>query len=203
MIYPISWEFSWPYLLTALLVGYTLGSIPFGVIFTKWSGEGNLRNIGSGSIGATNVLRTGRKGIAAATLLADIFKGITAVFIGSFFGLDVSILAGLGAILGHMFSVWIKFKGGKGVATALGIVLILSWKTGLIVFTIWLLTATILRYSSLAALLASLTLPFVAWAIEFPQLIEFFGLLTVLIWFRHQGNIRRLLQGQEPKIGKK
>ena len=203
MIYPISWEFSWPYLLTALVGGYALGSIPFGVVFTKWSGGGNLQNIGSGNIGATNVLRTGRKGIAAATLLADIFKGMTAVFLGSFFGLDLSILAGLGAILGHMFSIWIKFRGGKGVATALGIVLTLSWETGLIVFTIWILTATALRYSSLAALLASLTLPFVAWAVASPQLVEFFSLLTVLIWFRHQANIRRLLQGQEPKIGKK
>ena len=203
MIYPISWEFSWPYLLTALVGGYALGSIPFGVVFTKWSGGGNLQNIGSGNIGATNVLRTGRKGIAAATLLADIFKGMTAVFLGSFFGLDLSILAGLGAILGHMFSIWIKFRGGKGVATALGIVLTLSWETGLIVFTIWILTATALRYSSLAALLASLTLPFVAWAVASPQLVEFFSLLTGLIWFRHHANIRRLLQGQEPKIGKK
>ena len=159
MIDPISWSFSLPYILTAFMGGYSIGSVPFGLIFTKMFGLGDIRNIGSGNIGATNVLRTGKKGVAAATLLADILKGVFATLIGIQFGPDIAIVAALGAFLGHLFPVWLKFKGGKGVATAIGIILALSWQTGFVAILVWLLTAFLFRYSSLAALLGAITAP--------------------------------------------
>jgi len=130
VIDPISWGYSWPYILTAFIGGYSIGSVPFGLLFTKMSGLGDIREIGSGNIGATNVLRTGKKGIAAATLSADIIKGVFAALIGTQFGPDIAVVAALGAFLGHLFPIWLKFQGGKGVATAIGIIFALSWQTG-------------------------------------------------------------------------
>ena len=201
MIDPISWNFSWPYILTAFIGGYSIGSVPFGLIFTKLSGLGDIREIGSGNIGATNVLRTGKKGIAAATLLADILKGAFAALVGALFGPDIAVVSALGAFLGHLFPVWLKFKGGKGVATAIGIILALSWTSGLIAIIVWLITAILLRYSSLAALFAAIVTPFAAWWLSTPQFTELFALISVLIWLKHYSNISRLLTGRETKIG--
>ena len=201
MIDPISWNFAWPYILTAFIGGYSIGSVPFGLVFTKLSGLGDIRDIGSGNIGATNVLRTGKKGIAAATLLADILKGAFAALVGALFGPDIAVVSALGAFLGHLFPVWLKFKGGKGVATAIGIILALSWTSGLIAIIVWLITAILLRYSSLAALFAALVTPFAAWWLSTPQFTELFALISVLIWLKHYSNISRLLTGREAKIG--
>ncbi len=201
MIDPISWNFAWPYLLTAFIGGYSIGAIPFGLIFTKLSGAGDIRDIGSGNIGATNVLRTGKKGVAAATLLADILKGAFATLLGKMFGPDIAVLAATGAFLGHLFPIWLKFKGGKGVATAIGIILSLSWSSGLIAIGVWVMTALLFRYSSLAALLAAIAAPFSAWWLSSPQFTELFILISTLIWIRHHSNIRRLLIGKESKIG--
>jgi glycerol-3-phosphate acyltransferase PlsY len=197
---PISWSYSAPFYLAALAGGYLLGSIPFGLILTRLAGLGDIRAIGSGNIGATNVLRTGRKGLAAATLLLDGLKGAAAVLIGGYWGPDTAILAGGGAFLGHLFPAWLKFKGGKGVATALGILLAISWPLSLIAIGIWLLMAFLFRYSSLAALTAAAAVPPAAWLIENLQVAEFCLFLTVLVWLRHADNIRRLLQGKESKI---
>ena len=177
--------------------------MPFGLLFTKMSGLGDIREIGSGNIGATNVLRTGKKGIAAATLSADIIKGAFAALIGTQFGPDIAVVAALGAFLGHLFPVWLKFQGGKGVATAIGIILALSWQTGLVALGVWLLAAAVFRYSSLAALLGAVAAPIAAWWLATPQLIEFFAIVTILIWLRHHANIKRLLKGDETKIGSK
>ena len=201
MIDPISWNFAWPYLLTAFIGGYSIGAIPFGLIFTKLSGAGDIRDIGSGNIGATNVLRTGKRGVAAATLLADILKGAFATLLGKMFGPDIAVLAATGAFLGHLFPIWLKFKGGKGVATAIGIILSLSWSSGLIAIGVWVMTALLFRYSSLAALLAAIAAPFSAWWLSSPQFTELFILISTLIWIRHHSNIRRLLIGKESKIG--
>ncbi len=200
MIDPISWGYSWPYIFTAFLGGYSIGSVPFGLLFTKMSGLGDIRDIGSGNIGATNVLRTGKKGIAAATLFADIIKGAFAALIGSMFGPDIAVVAALGAFLGHLFPVWLKFQGGKGVATAIGIIFALSWQVGFVTIGIWLLAALLFRYSSLAALLGAIAAPVAAWWLATPQLVEFFAVITVLVWIRHHANIKRLLNGDESKI---
>jgi len=200
VIDPISWGYSWPYIFTAFLGGYSIGSVPFGLLFTKMSGLGDIRDIGSGNIGATNVLRTGKKGIAAATLLADIIKGAFAALIGSMFGPDIAVVAALGAFLGHLFPVWLKFQGGKGVATAIGIIFALSWQVGFVTIGIWLLAALLFRYSSLAALLGAIAAPVAAWWLATPQLVEFFAVITVLVWIRHHANIKRLLNGDESKI---
>lgn len=200
MIDPISWGYSWPYIFTAFLGGYSIGSVPFGLLFTKMSGLGDIRDIGSGNIGATNVLRTGKKGIAAATLFADIIKGAFAALIGNMFGPDIAVVAALGAFLGHLFPVWLKFQGGKGVATAIGIIFALSWQVGFVTIGIWLLAALLFRYSSLAALLGAIAAPVAAWWLATPQLVEFFAVITVLVWIRHHANIKRLLNGDESKI---
>jgi glycerol-3-phosphate acyltransferase PlsY len=200
VIDPISWGYSWPYIFTAFLGGYSIGSVPFGLLFTKMSGLGDIRDIGSGNIGATNVLRTGKKGIAAATLFADIIKGAFAALIGSMFGPDIAVVAALGAFLGHLFPVWLKFQGGKGVATAIGIIFALSWQVGFVTIGIWLLAALLFRYSSLAALLGAIAAPVAAWWLATPQLVEFFAVITVLVWIRHHANIKRLLNGDESKI---
>ena len=201
MIHPISWEFSWPYLLTALAGGYLLGAIPFGLILTKLAGLGDGRNIGSGNIGATNVLRTGRKGLAAFTLALDTGKGAAAVLIGAYYGPDMMIVAALGALIGHLFPVWLKFHGGKGVATAAGLMLALAWPAALISIAIWLFFAMTFRYSSLAALIATLCIPPLSYWLSTPQIAEFSILITLLIWYRHIPNIRRLLNGTETRIG--
>jgi glycerol-3-phosphate acyltransferase PlsY len=193
---------SWTYGLGALL-GYLLGSIPFGLLLTQSAGLGDIRKIGSGSIGATNVLRTGRKGLAAATLLLDAGKGALAVLIGYHWSQEMAILAGAGAMLGHLFPIWLKFRGGKGVATAGGVLLALDWRIGLIAGAIWLLTALLFRYSSLAALVAAAAAPLAAWFITTRQIAAVVLFLAVLIWLRHHQNIRRLLTGREPKIGQR
>lgn len=200
---PINWALTWPYLLAALAFGYLIGSIPFGVILTRAFGAGDLRKIGSGNIGATNVLRTGRKGLAAATLLGDALKGTIAVLLAKSYGPDVTVVAALGAFLGHLFPVWLKFKGGKGVATYLGILIGIAWPASLAFAGIWLGVAYLTRYSSLAALIAAVAMPPVLWALDFVQPAELFVVLTILVIWKHHENIRRLLAGQESKIGSK
>ena len=188
----------------ALVFGYLCGSIPFGVILTRLAGTQDLRTIGSGSIGATNVLRTGRKGLAAGTVLGDALKGTVAVIVaGTFAGPDGAMAAGLGAFLGHLFPVWLKFRGGKGVATYIGILLGLAWPAALVFGLIWLAVAAVTRYSSLAALIASGATPAILLATSSDFEPVLFGLLTVILWIKHRDNIARLLQGTEGKIGQK
>jgi len=201
---PISWEFAWPYLLAALVGGYLLGSIPFGLVLTRLAGLGDLRKIGSGNIGATNVLRTGRKGLAAATLLLDGGKGAAAVLIAQLWGPDMGLTAALGAVLGHLFPIWLGFKGGKGVATTLGVFLALSLPLGAACCALWLVVAFLFRYSSLAALVSIGAAPLLSWFLLGDlQMVQMTAVLAVLVWLRHHQNIRRLLTGQEPKIGQK
>ena len=192
-----------PMLLAGLAGGYLLGSIPFGLIFTRMAGLGDVRAIGSGNIGATNVLRTGRKGLAAATLLGDALKGTAAVLIGLRFNLEPALAAGLGAFLGHLFPVWLGFKGGKGVATFLGVLLALSPVALAAFAAIWLGLAFGLRYSSLAALAASAATPVFMWALGQPGVAWLFLLLAALLWWKHAPNIRRLRAGTEGRIGQK
>lgn len=185
----------------SLLVGYILGSIPFGLLLTKWAGLGDVRDIGSGNIGATNVLRTGSKKLAAATLLLDMLKGLAAVLIGKQFGPEAAMAAGLGAFLGHLYPVWLKFKGGKGVATFAGICLGFSWHVLAPFAVVWLLTAFISRYSSLSALLGSLAATAGLFYVGETPLAYLFVILTSLIFFKHRPNIAKLLKGEESKIG--
>ncbi|KQP37708.1 glycerol-3-phosphate 1-O-acyltransferase PlsY [Methylobacterium sp. Leaf106] len=193
----------WPLLLASLAGGYLAGSIPFGLIVTRFAGLGDVRAIGSGNIGATNVLRTGRKGLAAATLLGDALKGTLAVLLAARFGEGAALAAGLGAFLGHLFPVWLGFKGGKGVATFLGVLLAFS-PIGLAAFAaIWLGLAFTLKYSSLAALAASAATPIVLWADGQPAVALLFLVLAILLWWKHAPNIRRLLDGSEGRIGQK
>lgn len=188
----------------ALLIGYLLGSIPWGLILTKLAGTQDLRSIGSGNIGATNVLRTGRKELAAATLLLDALKGTAAVIIsGYFWGPNAAMLAGLGAFLGHLFPVWLKFKGGKGVAVYIGILLGLFWPAALVFCGIWLALALALRYSSLSALTASVITPLFLLYFDQAALAALFAVLTLLLIFMHRENIKRLIAGTEGKIGQK
>ena len=202
---PISWEFAWPYLMGALVAGYIIGSLPFGLLLTKVAGLGDIRSIGSGNIGSTNVLRTGRKDLALLTLILDGGKGAAAVLIALyFFGPDSALMAGLGSVIGHMFPVWLRFKGGKGVATTLGVVLALHFLVGVAACLTWMVVAALFRYSSLSALLATAAMPVFSWFIGHDlQLVEMTGLLALLVWSRHHENIRRLLKGEESKIGKK
>lgn len=187
----------------AAIGGYLLGSIPFGLVLTRIAGLGDIRNIGSGNIGATNVLRTGRKDLAALTLLLDGGKGAAAALIGRQFGPDIMLLAAFAAFIGHLFPVWLKFNGGKGVATFLGVMLGLAWPVGAIACLTWLAMAFLLRWSSLAALTAAGTSPVVAWYLASPGIAMAAGAMAVLVFIRHHENIRRLLRGEEPKIGKK
>ncbi len=209
---PISWSLVWPYFLAALAGGYLLGSIPFGLVLTKLAGLGDIRNIGSGNIGATNVLRTGRKGLAAATLVLDGGKGAVAVLLAGLWGPDTAIIAGFGALLGHLFPVWLQFKGGKGVATALGILLAINWPVGIAACLTWLAVALVFRFSSLASLVAVAAAPFYAWFLPLLwapgnvlggdlQIVQFAAVIAVLIWAKHHTNIRRLVRGDEPRIG--
>ncbi len=201
---PISWEFAGPYLLAAFLGGYFLGSIPFGLLLARLAGLGDIRNIGSGSIGATNVLRTGRKGLAAATLLLDGGKGAGAVLLAGLWGPDPQLMAALGAVLGHIFPLWLRFRGGKGVATVLGVLLAFAWPAGLAACATWILIAGLLRYSSLAALVALAAAPLYVWLFTRDlQLLELSAVLAALVWIRHRVNIVRLLKGEEPRIGGK
>jgi glycerol-3-phosphate acyltransferase PlsY len=197
-------------IIAALAGGYLAGSIPFGLVLTKFAGLGDIRQIGSGNIGATNVLRTGRKGLAAATLILDGAKGAVAVLIAGVWGQEMALAAGCGALLGHLFPVWLNFKGGKGVATKLGILLAISWPVGIAACLTWLLVAAVFRYSSLSSLLAAALAPLYAWFLPplwgsagDPQLVWFSALLAALVWFQHRANIRRLLRGEEPRIGQR
>ena len=190
-------------LAAALVLGYLLGAIPFGLILTKLAGLGDVRAIGSGNIGATNVLRTGRKGLAAATLLGDALKGTVAVLVAARFGEGPTLAAGLGAFLGHLFPVWLGFKGGKGVATFIGVLLGLAPLAVLAFAVVWLGLAFALRYSSLAALAASAVTPAVLWAMGQPREAVLFLVLGLLLWWKHAPNIRRLLDGSEGRIGQK
>ena len=192
-----------PYMLAAFLGGYALGAIPFGLILTRAAGLGDVRSIGSGNIGATNVLRTGNKGLAAATLLLDALKGTLAAYLGARVSMEIGMLAALGALLGHLFPVWLGFKGGKGVATYLGILFGLIWQGGLIFCAVWLATAFISRFSSLAALLGCFTVPIVLYAMGSHQLGGFFALVSIIVIVKHRANMQRLVAGTEPKIGAK
>jgi glycerol-3-phosphate acyltransferase PlsY len=190
------------------LGGYLLGAVPFGIVIARLFGLGDLRQIGSGNIGATNVLRTGNKFAALLTLLLDSGKG--AIAVGLTFLLTpesqaahAMLAAGFWAVVGHNFPIWLKFKGGKGVATTLGVLLATAWPVGLAAIATWLATAAIFRYSSLAALIALAAAPAYAWYFATPQHAILAGLLAVLAWVRHHQNIRRLIKGEETKIGKK
>ncbi|MGD9784859.1 MAG: glycerol-3-phosphate 1-O-acyltransferase PlsY [Hyphomicrobiaceae bacterium] len=198
-----------PYTLAALAAGYLLGAIPFGLILTRMAGLGDVRKIGSGNIGATNVLRTGNKGLAAATLALDALKGTAAVLLGHWIGAQggvailASLVAGLAAFLGHLFPVWLGFKGGKGVATYIGVLLGAAWKIALLFCAIWLAVAVATRYSSLSALMAAVAAPAAAWVMDSPALGILAALMSLLLIWKHAPNIRRLLAGEEPKIGGK
>jgi acyl phosphate:glycerol-3-phosphate acyltransferase len=185
-----------------LVFGYLCGSIPFGILLTRLAGAPDLRAIGSGNIGATNVLRTGRKGLAGATLLGDMLKGTLAVLVaGYIFDRDCAFLAAIGAFLGHLFPVWLKFRGGKGVATYIGILFGLAWPAAVFFCAVWLAAAAVTRYSSLAALVASAATPIFLWLVGDTQGAEVFLLLSVLLWVMHRANIVRLWRGSEGKIG--
>jgi acyl phosphate:glycerol-3-phosphate acyltransferase len=187
--------------LAGLALGYLLGSIPFGLLLTRFAGLGDLRSIGSGNIGATNVLRTGHKGLAAATLLLDALKGTAAVQLAGRWGQDAAIFGGLGAFLGHLFPVWLGFRGGKGVATYLGVLLGLYWPAALVFCVIWLVVAYVSRYSSLAALVASAATPGLLCLNGQWRVAALFLIFTLLLYWRHAENIGRLRRGEEGRIG--
>ncbi|MDN5004136.1 glycerol-3-phosphate 1-O-acyltransferase PlsY [Bradyrhizobium sp. GCM10027634] len=192
------------FLPVAFIIGYLFGSIPFGLILTRLAGTQDLRSIGSGNIGATNVLRTGRKGLAAATLLLDALKGTAAVVVSGYIaGPNAAMLAGLGAFLGHLFPVWLKFKGGKGVAVYIGILLGLFWPAALVFCLIWLATAFTTRYSSLSALVAAFVAPLFLWWFGHLALASLSVVLTLLLFYMHRENIKRLQSGKEGRIGEK
>ena len=185
----------------ALVFGYLMGSIPFGLLLTQVAGTPDLRLLGSGNIGATNVLRTGRKDLALATLVLDAGKAAVAVLVARFFSLDFAILAGLGAFVGHLFPIWLHFRGGKGVATYLGCLFALTWQAALAFIAIWVAVAALWRYSSAAALAASLATPPLLLLLGFANEAALFAGLTALLWIMHRANIGRLIAGTEGKIG--
>ena len=187
----------------SLLLGYLLGSIPFGLLLTHFAGAGDLRNIGSGNIGATNVLRTGRKGLAAATLLLDAGKGATAVLLVEWLMPGNGMLAALGAFFGHCYPVWLRFKGGKGVATLLGVVLALHWPSGLVYAAVWLGVLAMVRISSVAGMSAAISAPVsAAYFGRIPLVLLLLALALVVLW-KHRENIDRLFAGTEPRVGSK
>ncbi|TBN16015.1 glycerol-3-phosphate 1-O-acyltransferase PlsY [Agrobacterium cavarae] len=198
------WETAPAFLLAAAVIGYLLGSIPFGLLLTRAAGLGDVRQIGSGNIGATNVLRTGNKKLAAATLLCDAFKGTAAVLIANaLWGYEASLVAGFFAFLGHLFPVWLGFKGGKGVATYIGVLLGAAPLMMLLFAAIWLITAFVTKYSSLSALVAMLVIPIVLWILGPEKTALLVTALSIISWYMHRENIKRLLAGTESKIGKK
>jgi len=185
----------------SFLIGYLCGSVPFGILLTRLAGGPNLRSVGSGNIGATNVLRTGHKALAAATLIGDMLKGTVAVLLtGYLFGQTFELVAAIGAFLGHLFPVWLRFRGGKGVATYIGLLLGLAWPAAIVFCVIWLATAAVSRYSSLAALIASAATPAFLWWTTDAQVALVFALLSALLWIMHRANIARLARGTEGKI---
>jgi glycerol-3-phosphate acyltransferase PlsY len=191
-------------LLYAVVLGYLFGSIPFGLLLTRAAGLGDIRKIGSGNIGATNVLRTGNKKVAAATLILDALKAVVPILIARhFWGEDAARVAALGAFLGHCFPVWLNFKGGKGVAVMIGSLLALNWIVGIIFCAVWLLIAFTRKISSLAALTAAATAPIFAFVLGSERLAVVVAGLAILLFFQHRENIARLLKGTEPKIGSK
>ncbi len=198
-----TWQAALPYLIAALVFGYLLGSIPFGLLVTRAAGLGDVRKIGSGNIGATNVLRTGNKGLAVLTLLLDALKGTAAVLIAGRWGLDSALVAGLGAFLGHLFPIWLGFKGGKGVATYLGVLIGLAWQGALVFAAVWLAIAFATRYSSLAALVAAVVVPIALYLLGHSQVAAMFTLLSLIVIIKHRANISRLMAGTESKIGAK
>ena len=197
---PISWAYSWPYYLIGFSVAYLIGSIPIGLLLTRFAGRGDIRSIGSGNIGATNVLRTGSKKLATATLLLDVGKGSVSVLIGLEFGPELALIMGGGSVIGHIASIWLLFRGGKGVATTLGVLIALDWRIGLTTCALWIITALISRYSSLAALVALGASPGISYLLVGRQLCELASFLALLILLKHIENIKRLLKGEENKI---
>jgi acyl phosphate:glycerol-3-phosphate acyltransferase len=192
------------FLPVAFILGYLLGSIPFGLILTRLAGTADIRSIGSGNIGTTNVLRTGRKDLAAATLICDMLKGTIAVIIAGYYGgPNAAMLAALGAFLGHLFPVWLKFKGGKGVAVYIGVLIGLFWPAAVVFCVLWLATAFTSRYSSLSALVASFVTPIFLWWFGHAALASLFVVLTLLLFYMHRENIKRLQAGTEGRIGAK
>ena len=180
-----------------------MGSIPFGLVLTRFAGKGDIRKIGSGNIGATNVLRGGGKGLAAATLLLDGAKGAAAVLPALQFGPDMAVIAGTAVLLGHMFPIWMRFRGGKGVSTFAGVILAFDWPAGLMAVGVWVLVAAVFRLSSLAALVAAPAICLYAYFKLPPQLFELFTFITVLVYIRHHSNIRNLLTGKEDRFDRK
>jgi glycerol-3-phosphate acyltransferase PlsY len=196
-------DLSLPLLFAALAFGYVLGSVPFGWLLTRAAGLGDIRSIGSNNIGATNVLRTGRKDLAAATLLCDALKGTVAVLIAAMWGPEAAIAAALGAFIGHLFPVWLGFRGGKGVATFIGLLIAFSWPAAIAFTAIWMTTAWLTRFSSLSALVAAAATPLILWLGKPASVSVLFLILAVLIFAKHHANIRRLMAGTETKIGSK
>lgn len=193
--------YGWQIFLPPIVLAYLLGSIPFGLVITRLAGAGDIREIGSGNIGATNVLRTGNKGLAALTLLLDGGKGYVAVWLPFIFlGPDAAFFTAIAVVLGHMFPLWLRFRGGKGVATMVGVMLGLSWLAGLATIATWLLVAAIFRYSSLSALVAVALAPIFSWYLGDPQAGAIAFILAVFVWAKHADNIRRLISGSESKI---
>ena len=192
-------EYTWPFYLGGVLA-YLVGSIPFGLLLTRAAGLGDIRKVGSGNIGATNVLRTGNKKLAAATLLLDALKGAVPVLIATCYGLEMALIVGAAAVIGHVAPVWLRFKGGKGVATTLGVLYGIAWPLGLIACAVWLAVAFTTRYSSLAALIALGSSPFFALLLGEPRIAWLTGFLAVIVILKHHANIRRLLSGQESRI---
>lgn len=185
----------------ALLLGYLLGSIPFGVLLTRWGGAGDLRQVGSGNIGATNVLRTGRKGLAAATVLLDMAKGTVAVLVTHAVWPGNEALAAAAAFVGHCYPVWLRFHGGKGAATLFGVAVALSWPVGMVYALVWLAMLGLLRFASVASLAAAFAAPVAAAVLGRFDLVLLFGSLALILGWKHRGNIDRLLAGTEPRVG--
>ncbi|MBO9133085.1 MULTISPECIES: glycerol-3-phosphate 1-O-acyltransferase PlsY [Rhizobium] len=200
----MNWQITVPLALAALAIGYLLGSIPFGLVLTRMAGLGDVRSIGSGSIGATNVLRTGSKKLAVATMLLDALKGTLAAFVCTrLFGAEAGLLAGFAAFIGHIFPVWIGFRGGKGVATYIGILLALAPVMVLLFAVVWLTCAFLSRYSSLSALVATLVIPVALWIVGPDKIAAAMTLMSLICWWKHKANIARLTAGTESKIGSK
>jgi len=192
-----------PALISAILMGYVLGSIPFGVILTRLTGAGDLHAIGSGGTGATNVLRTGRKGLAAATLLLDLAKGTAAVFLAGAFFADMEAIAGIAAIVGHCYPIWLRFRGGKGVATLMGVALGLAWPIGLVFAAVWLAVLAVTRISSAGGMAAAISAPIAAQVLGHQLYAPALAAMALIVLWRHRANIQRLIAGTEPRLGKK